>query len=351
MLRTFFLIPGRPRLLCACTNPECFCLNASTGRRFLGERTSVRLDTQCGDLSSEWTYGLIEHGEDVEFHLRLKDGCKSGSASQDLGVLHAFLEALASIHGQHAWPFTLEFRRDGGLITDRVRPPKVAKRSPHQPFNERISFNALVGNLQWDFGMALGKAFDFFRQDNQLTAEVSKLLFLCREAAGGDAHGTISNIGLCSLLDSAVNLVFEEKIEQQQNEAVSAFKDVRSKLLTFIAGNATNVGRAAEEAWRRFQAIVTNSEFHAAREKFRLVGEHFGLKWEGDWQEIFKFWAKWRPRLVHRGTKGDDDASSFAEEFNIGSRVIGAIHILVLKLMGYEGVMVSSTFEEKVRKI
>ncbi len=318
---------------------------------FLGERESRRNDTQCGDLSGDWEYGLVERGEDVEFHLQLKSGRKSADASQDLAVLDAFLKAIAFIHGQHAWPFTLQFRTDHKLITDQVRPPKVAKRSPHQPFNERIWFNAVVGNLQWDFGLALQKAYAFFRQDNQLTAEVSELLFLCREAAGGDAHTTISNIALCSLLDSAVNLVFEEKIERRQTEGVSAFNDARSKLLAFIAENSAKIGPVSEEAWRRFQAIITNSELYAAREKFRSVGEHLGFKWEGDWQEIFKFWAKWRSRLIHRGSGRDDDEESVATHFNIGSRVIGAIHMLVLKLMGYEGVMVSSTFEDAVRKI
>jgi hypothetical protein len=302
-------------------------------------------------LSGDWEYGMIERGEDVEFHLQLKSGRKSADASQDLAVLDAFLKVIAFIHGQHAWPFTLQFRRDHKLITDQVRPPKVAKRSPHQPFNERIWFNAVVGNLQWDFGLALQKAYAFFRQDNQLTVEVSELLFLCREAAGGDAHMTISNIALCSLLDSAVNLVFEEKIEREQTEGVSAFNDARSKLLAFIAENSAKTGRVSEAAWRRFQAIVTNSEFYAAREKFRSVGEHLGFKWEGDWQEVFKFWAKWRSRLIHRGSSRDDDEESVATNFNIGSRVIGAIDMLVLKLMGYEGAMVSSTFEDAIRKI
>jgi hypothetical protein len=236
------------------------------------------------------------------------------------------------------------------MITDRVRPPKVANCSPHQPFNERIWFNAVVGNLQWDFGMALQKAYAFFREEN-LTAEVSKLLFLCREAAGGDAHTTISNIALCSLLDSAVNLLFEERIERRRTEAIAEFNDARSKLLGFIAEKIATVGRAGKEAWKRFHAIVTNSEFYTARERFRAVGEYLGLRWEGDWQEIYRFWARWRPRVVHRGTAGNEKEEGIAAEFNVGSRVIGAIHMLVLKLMDYEEIMVSSTFEDQVRKI
>jgi hypothetical protein len=97
---------------------------------FLGESTSSQADTQHGDLSSDWEYALIESGEDMEFHLRLKPGRKSLEPQDDLAVLHAFLEAVAFMHGQHAWPFTLEFERDGKLITDRVRPPKVSRRVP-----------------------------------------------------------------------------------------------------------------------------------------------------------------------------------------------------------------------------
>ena len=329
--------------------------NASTRSEehndFLGTKSSVSYNTQCGGLAPEWEYGLIERGEDVEFHLRLKSDCKSLNAQNDLAILHAFLDAVAFMHGQHAWPFTLEFRRDSKLITDRVRPPKISTRSPHQPFNERIWFNARAGNVQWDFESALQKAYAFFRAESAVTAEVKQLLFLCREAAGAAVHGTITNIALCSLLDSAVNLVFEHRIEGKSHKVETTFNEVRTRILALIVKNAANARDTAEEAWRRFQAIVTNSEFHSAREKFRAVAEHIGFKWDGDWEEIYRFWAKWRPRLSHRGTKSDDDAESIAAHFNIESRVVGAIHMLVLKLMGYEGVMVSSTFEDKVRRI
>src|SRR5882724_513041 len=318
---------------------------------FFGERISSQADTQHGELSPEWEYGLIECGEGVEFHLRLKPGSKSLDPQDNLAVLHAFLEAVAFMHGQHAWPFTLEFRRDGKLVTDRVRPPKVSKRRPHQPFNERIWFNAHVGNVQWDFGATLQKAYAFFRRADQLSAEVRRLLFLCREAAAGDAHTTISNIAMCSLLDSAVNLVFEHKIERHDSEPIAEFKSARSSLLSFIAQKIETVGRGEKEAWKRLHAIVTNSESYSAREKFRAVGDYLGLEWEGDWREIYDFWAKWRPRLVHRGTASNGDEKAITAEFNVGSRVIGAIHMLVLKLMGYEGVMVSSTFEDAVRRI
>ena len=99
---------------------------------FFGESTSNTQDTQYGDLSGEWEYGLLKRGEDIEFHLRLKEGANSVDPDNDLKALKAFMEAIAFIHGQHAWPFTLEFRRDHKLMTDRVRSPKVAlrKRTP-----------------------------------------------------------------------------------------------------------------------------------------------------------------------------------------------------------------------------
>jgi hypothetical protein len=318
---------------------------------FLGESTSSSSDTQYGDLSEGWEYGLIERGEDVEFHLRLKDGANSVDTNNDLKALQAFMEAIAFIHGQHAWPFSLEFHRDHKLITDRVRPPKVALSSVHRPFNERIWFNSAVANVQWDFNTALGKAFTFLSVQNELTAEVTRLLFLIREAAGRGTHTTITNIAMCSLLDSAVNLVFEEKIQRRETETIGAFNQVRSKLLAWIHEQSMGPNSPKNPAWDRFETMIKNAEFYAAREKFRLVGKYLGFKWEGDWQVIFRFWARWRPKLVHRGSSGDDSADSVAEQFNIGSRVVGAIHMLVLKLMGYEGLMVNSTFEDKVRTI
>lgn len=334
---------------------ELIARNAGTETKkknpFFGESTSITSDTQYGALSSEWEYGLIKRGEDVEFDLRLNEGAKSVDPNNDLKALKAFMESIAFIHGQHAWPFTLEFRRDHKLITDRVRPPKVALRSVHQPFNERIWFNSVVGNVQWDFNTALSKVFTFLGAQNELTAEVTQLLFLIREAAGRGTHTTITNIAMCSLLDSAVNLVFEEKIQRRQTEALNTFSQARSELLAFIKNQSKGANSPKNQTWDRFEAIIKNAEFYAAREKFRLVGEYLELKWEDDWQEIFRFWSKWRPKLVHRGSGGDDSADSVAEQFNIGSRVVGAIHMLILKLMGYEGLMVNSTFEDKVRII
>ena len=103
--------------------------------------------------------------------------------------------------------------------------------------------------MQWDFEDALQKAYAFFRCSDQLIAEVRKLLFLCREAAGADVHGTVTNIALCSLLDSTVNLVFEQKIEQTQAEAVSEFDDARSKLLALIGEKMENACDIAKKAW------------------------------------------------------------------------------------------------------
>src|SRR5205814_4207073 len=134
----------------------------------------------------------------------------------------------------------------------------------------------------------------------------------------------ISNIAVCSLVDSAVNLVFEQRLQRRETEASVAFEQIRSTLLTFIQ-QSTDSNSPENPAWHRFKAIIKSAEFYVAREKFRLVGECLGLKWEGDWQDVFKFWAKWRPRLVHRGTGNDDSAGSVADEFNIGSLVVGAM--------------------------
>src|SRR5205807_5690451 len=98
-------------------------------------------------------------------------------------------------------------------------------------------------------------------------------------------------------LDSAVNLVFENRVERDDDERVIEFNAARSTLLGFITAKIATVSGASKEAWKRFHSIITNSESESAREKFRAVGDYIGLKWEDFWDDIYRFWAKWRPRF------------------------------------------------------
>ena len=69
---------------------------------FLGKTTRTVSDTLRGDVG-DFEYGLIQRGDDCEVHLRQKrDG--TGSTYSMAEVTAALLQALAFLHGRHAWP-------------------------------------------------------------------------------------------------------------------------------------------------------------------------------------------------------------------------------------------------------
>ena len=100
----------------------------------------------------------------------------------------------------------------------------------------------------------------------------------------------------------------------------------------------------------RFRRILETAHYWSTREKIRAVVEHLGLAWEGDWEVLYCFWAANRGGLVHRGSKKCDD-DDIAIEFQVQSRIAGAINMIILKLMGYGGIVNSSVFEDQFKRI
>ena len=279
---------------------------------FLGERTFSKADTVYGQLSPQWDFALIQRDGDAEFHLRSREGFKSENEDADQDVLTAFQMAVAFVQGQHAWPFTLEYWRDGRFVVDRIHPPRNFSRTPHHPFSERIWFNARTDKIEWCFENALAKAFSFFHEKSELSEEVSKLLYFVREA-----KGPTTNIVFCSLLESLIKAIFEAQIAPKDHGGMSRGKK-------------------------------DHREVPVAK-MFRAVVEHLHLPWENDWEVLCAFWKENRNRLVHRATKTEDDDTFL--DYLIESRVAGAINMLILKLMGYQGYVVSSVYEDQFKQI
>ena len=80
------------------------------------------------------------------------------------------------------------------------------------------------------------------------------------------------------------------------------------------------------------------------REKFQAVVDELGLKWSTDWEDLYKFWDKWRNPIIHRASRSTTERD-FAT-FKIQSRIAGAIYLLVLRVMGYKGIAIKSVFED-----
>jgi hypothetical protein len=311
---------------------------------FFGETTRWRRDTAEGQLAGNWCYGLIQRGNDLEFVLRKED--VPSHFDEEQKITEAFLASIAFFHGQHARPIWMRHRRNGVYALDWVENPRPVARSAHRPFNERIAHNALVGQIDWNFNKSLRCAFNFFVTKTDLVEEMVDLLRQTRDATAGTEHKKINNIVVCALLESAINAIYEARVSPKESPLKIAFDRERDSLVLQLDQQQTNCSDdVGKEALDRLRRRVANVSFEHTRERFRAVVEELGLKWPSEWEDTYAFWAKWRHRVIHRGSRSiaPDD---FAVDFKIESRIAGAINLLILRLMDYKGIAIKSIFED-----
>ncbi len=310
---------------------------------FLGVSSQSTLDTFHGQMAA-WEYGLVERDGDLHVHLLSKPEHRSKGEDQDWKLFRAFLNALAFTHAQHAWPFSVEHRRDGKLITDRVHLHEDVADSPHAPFSEAPAFNNLTKPLTWSFGGALEHAYTFFSGDTLLAREVEKLLYIFREATGRGIPKRIALLSLCSLFESLVRAVHEEQVAPKNAAATVEFQRVKNE----VCEELRKWGQPAHE---RLVSILKPAEPVNNRMRYEAVIEHLGLKPQAYWQELYGLWNKFRNPMSHRMAKEDKCEESIKDELIAESRISGAINCMILKLMNYSGYVRLSAYDDKYGQI
>ena len=173
-----------------------------------------------------WDYGLVEREGDLHVHFLSKPEHQSLGEEHDWQLFHALLQAVAFTHARHAWPFSVEYRRDGKLLAERIQLNDGVANSPHTPFTERLAFNNLTQSAPWKFEKALQDAFEFFSCDTKLGRESENLLFILREATNRGVPKRISLLSLCSLLESLVRVIYKERIEPHTAVETAQFQKV-----------------------------------------------------------------------------------------------------------------------------
>lgn len=311
---------------------------------FLGERSRSTRDTFQGEVQ-EWYFGLIQKDRDLHVHLRSKPDYRSEGEAQDQRLFQAFLDALAFTHGQHAWPFHVEHRRDGKLVHDLVQLHKTVARTAHAPFSERLAFNATVGQLSWDYQGVLQTVYAFFRAESKLSRETAQLLYLCREAGSANVPYPITLLSLCNLLESLVQAIYAERVKPQKLSETAAFEAAKRQVCDELKLKVSQ--QTDPTGFERILRILTNAEATDARMKFESVIGYLGLKPEDEWKQLFKLWTGCRNPLTHRMAENDDSEQSVKNDMAAESNIAGAINCMVLKLMGYAGHVQRSTFEDK----
>jgi len=314
----------------------------TTKNEFLGESTSSKADTFHGGLLG-WKYGLIQRDGDLHVHFISESQHRSLGEEHDRRFFHAFLQALAFTHGRHAWPFSVEHRRDCKLVTDRIQLHEDVADSPHAAYSVAMEFKNPTQKLFGTFGDLLEKAYTFFSSDSRLARESEKLLFFLREATARGIPKRIALLSLCSLLESLVRVIYEEEIAPKKAAETAEFQKVKEQTCEELDKKSQH--------HQRLSAILTNADSVNIRMRFEAVVEHLGLKPQKRWRELYGLWSKFRNPLSHRISKGDESEESMKDDWIAESRIAGAINCMILKLMNYSGYARLSAYEDTYGQI
>lgn len=317
--------------------------NTTNKNAFLGESSHSKSDTFHGEISC-WEFGLIERDGDLHVHLISKPQHQSSGEQHDRHLFGAFLNALAFTHGQHAWPFTMEHRRDGKLLYDRIQLNGEVASTPHAPFTKTLAFGNAVGTRAWSFQGALEKAYTFFCTEAKLARECENLLYILREASSRGVPRRITLLSLCSLFESLVRVIYQERIADQKAAETGDFQNAKQKILKELRDRN-------EPKLERLIAILSNAEPINNRLRFGAVIEHLGLTPADKWLRLYDLWSKFRNPVSHRMSENNDSAKSVNENLLAESQIAGAINCIMLKLMDYTGLVRLSAYEDKYTHI
>ena len=296
-------------------------------------------------------FTLAKEGEtDLRVSLCSKKQYRSSSEEEDWRKFQALMDAMAFIHGTHAWPFRIEYWRGVRKVTDRVTAAQKLGRTAHAPFGEALEFNAKTGQAEWDYAATIRKVANFFEQASDIRNEIAVILFLFREAGNG-VHSEITTLAMCTLFENLVNLLFKElRLKEkalQENRDLQLFEEARVEIAEQLALRTAEKGSGFE----RWQKVVRTTSLFTQREKFQAVVSHLGLKWEGDMELVFNLWKNARNPLVYETTRAERSEEQIKQSSIDESRIAGAINVIVLKLFGYTGLMRASVFEDQYRTI
>src|SRR5262249_54211789 len=115
---------------------------------FFHELKSTKKLGFVGELNA-FSYALLRDTEgDLHVHLRSKRARAPQTKDDDWKSFHAFMKALAFVHGVNAWPYRIEYWRDGQKLTDRIMNAGELGKTAHAPFTEALGFNARVGQVK-----------------------------------------------------------------------------------------------------------------------------------------------------------------------------------------------------------
>jgi hypothetical protein len=216
--------------------------NASTVKTeenpYFGKSTASTCNIFCGEVAG-WEYALIEDksGPDLHLHTRCAPGVLSVSEEADRRKFSALLHALAFVHGIHAWPYRIEYWRDGKKVSDSVKSARELARTSHTPFSRGLALARKGQGLVWEMGDPIRLLTTFFEQDTKLSREVGELLARFRESDDG-RHPELTVLALCTQLENLIHLIFKERnLEPWARDrfpAVKKFEEAKQEVMEYV---------------------------------------------------------------------------------------------------------------------
>jgi hypothetical protein len=301
---------------------------------FMGSGFEKPLGALNGEAST-WKYSLVQHDADLHVHLLSTANLQSTDADRDLGLARAFLQALAFTHGKHAWPSSLQHRRDGKVVAHELTIQTSARRCPDAPFSEDLAFSAKINHGEWDFRRALQCAYEFFSVNTPLSTTITHILFLLRESYSPGVVRRVRLLALCGLFENLIDLVYRECCALDDLSHDAEFKVLRTNVLRTLKRDAASSD--AQSSYKRLVGIIEGAASSTPRERYNAVLRRLGFSQNPRWSSIFKDWRAIRNPLAHSIAENEDSKETFSRAMEAESRFVGVINCVVLRLMGYSG--------------
>jgi len=341
-----------------------------------------------------FNFTLEKENEAADFRVTMisKQGYASVGQAEDEVKFQALLFSIAFVVGANAWPYRIEHWRNGKKISDMVRATGKIARISHTPFSNGLAFDAVVGNRQWNLVEVIKKGAAFFEANSTLTKEISSLLYEFREADAPGVHPYVTMIAVCALFENLVQLLFREfKFEENAKDEQGVFKDAALQAFVRIKQNlkselSPRIWKLARQLFKdenlsvlepevgdgsklfqkaknklgeqidkqiadeceglgRMYSRVASTEIFSMPKKFQAILNHlqFDSHWQSEMKLAFSTWYKARNELFHDKQRTmlseDQQRKNSMDECQIAA----AVNVLILKLIGYSGLMRPST--------
>ena len=273
--------------------------------------------------------------------LRSKEGVRGGDEKEDEKRFLALLSALAFTHGKNAWPYRVKYWR-GGKLADKVTAIRPLPHTPHAPFSglaQNVELTPLIAEIATRLEEPLLRYED-----------LTKLLFLFRQAGNPGVYHEIGTLGICTIFESLVGLMFDHfnlKEATLQGMGLPEFSEAKAKLQAHLA---TWTDAEQDESHRRLRGLIQSANPLTMREKLKALCLRLDIKWDGYMDKVFASWKMARNPLAH-GDFGSDDEQAYKDNTYAESRIAGGLNTIVLKFFGYSGYYNASVFEPGFQKM